>query len=46
MGIVPRERAEDGRNGADFSIEILGSRRPAVIATAPLVDADGARMRG
>jgi dimethylglycine dehydrogenase len=43
MGMVPRERVE---NGADFSIEILGQRRPAVIATMPLVDSDGARMRG
>jgi dimethylglycine dehydrogenase len=47
LGMVPRERAEDGAgNGADFSIEILGRRRPAAIATTPLVDADGARMRG
>ncbi len=43
MGLVPRERAEDG---TAFTIEILGQRRPAVIATTPLVDADGARMRG
>jgi dimethylglycine dehydrogenase len=43
LGMVARERAE---NGASFSIEILGRRRPATIATTPLVDADGARMRG
>jgi dimethylglycine dehydrogenase len=47
MGMVPRERAESGAgNGADFSIEILGRRRPATVATRALVDADGARMRG
>jgi dimethylglycine dehydrogenase len=42
LGMIPRERA----NGGDFTIEILGRRRPARIATTPLVDADGARMRG
>jgi dimethylglycine dehydrogenase len=43
MGMVPRGRVE---NGAEFSVEILGQRRPARIATTALVDADGARMRG
>ncbi len=43
LGLVPRERAEDG---AAFEIEILGNRRRAVLTTTPLVDADGTRMRG
>ncbi|MEM6622946.1 MAG: FAD-dependent oxidoreductase [Pseudomonadota bacterium] len=43
LGLIPRERVEEG---ADFDIEILGNRRKATIHTTPLVDADGARMRG
>ncbi|MEM7742586.1 MAG: FAD-dependent oxidoreductase [Pseudomonadota bacterium] len=43
LGLIPRERAEEG---ATFDIEILGARRQATIHTKPLVDADGARMRG
>jgi len=43
LGLIPRERAEDG---AAFDIEILGARRRARVHTTPLVDADGARMRG
>jgi dimethylglycine dehydrogenase len=43
LGLIPRERVVEG---AKFQIEILGSRRTAVIHTTYLVDADGARMRG
>jgi len=43
LGLIPRERVAEG---ADFEIEILGMRRRAVVTTTPLVDADGARMRG
>jgi dimethylglycine dehydrogenase len=43
LGFLPRERAEPG---TAVEIEILGEMRPAVMAAAPLFDADGARMRG
>ncbi len=43
MGFLPAGRARDG---LAVEIEILGERRPAVLVTAPLFDADGARMRG
>ncbi|MEM7190324.1 MAG: aminomethyltransferase family protein, partial [Pseudomonadota bacterium] len=43
LGLIPRERMAEG---AEFEIEILGVRRKARIHTTPLVDADGARMRG
>lgn len=43
MGFVPTERAVDG---LAVEIEILGERRPAVLVTEALFDADGARMRG
>ena len=42
LGFVPTDRAVEG---AAFTIEILGERRPARIITTPLVDPDGARMR-
>ncbi|HEX9585748.1 MAG TPA: glycine cleavage T C-terminal barrel domain-containing protein, partial [Gammaproteobacteria bacterium] len=29
-----------------FEVEILGNRRPATLAPAPVFDPDGARMRG
>jgi dimethylglycine dehydrogenase len=42
-GYVPRANAEtSGR----WEIEILGERRPATLASAPLFDPNGARMRG
>jgi dimethylglycine dehydrogenase len=43
LGLLPRERAVDG---AEFTIEILGERRQAVVHTAPLFDPDHSRMRG
>ena len=43
MALIPAEEARDGRQ---FEIEILGRRRPAMITSTHLVDADGARMRG
>ena len=43
LGLIPRERVAEG---AEFDIEILGDRRRATVQTTPLVDADGARMRG
>ncbi|AMY69145.1 GcvT family protein [Frigidibacter mobilis] len=43
LGFVPAELAQDG---LAVEIEILGERRPARLVTAPLWDADGARMRG
>jgi dimethylglycine dehydrogenase len=43
MGFVPAGRVSDG---LPVEIEILGERRPAVLVTEPLFDADGARMRG
>ena len=43
LGFLPRERIADG---AEFSIEILGARRKAVVRTLPLFDPDAARMRG
>jgi dimethylglycine dehydrogenase len=43
MGYVPRELAQED-NG--FTIEIIGSRRPARPQRTPLFDPEGARMRG
>ena len=43
IGLIPRERVAEG---ATFEIEILGQRRRATVHTTPLVDSDGARMRG
>ncbi|MGB8813067.1 MAG: FAD-dependent oxidoreductase, partial [Paracoccaceae bacterium] len=43
MGFVPTASAVDGLK---VEIEILGERRPAVLVTEPLFDADGSRMRG
>ena len=43
LGLIPRERVIEGTT---FEIEILGRRRKATIHTTPLVDTDGARMRG
>jgi dimethylglycine dehydrogenase len=43
LGLVPAELIE---HGARFEIEILGDMRPAVLATRPLFDPDGERMRG
>jgi dimethylglycine dehydrogenase len=43
LGFIPRELIRDGEA---FEIEILGDRRPATVTTQPLVDPDGARMRG
>ena len=43
LGFLPAEIAVDG---LAVEIEILGERRPARLVTAPLWDADGARMRG
>lgn len=43
LGFVPTERLVDG---AGFEIEILGERRPAVVRTSALFDADASRMRG
>ncbi|MEM7424421.1 MAG: aminomethyltransferase family protein, partial [Pseudomonadota bacterium] len=43
LALIP---ADEARAGAEFEIEILGDRCPAVLTETPLVDADGARMRG
>ncbi|MDJ0627339.1 MAG: FAD-dependent oxidoreductase [Rhodobacter sp.] len=43
IGFLPRERIADGEA---FEIEILGSRRRAVVHTAPLFDPQASRMRG
>jgi dimethylglycine dehydrogenase len=43
MGFVPTDRVAEG---LQVHIEILGEKRPAVLVTTPLFDADGARMRG
>ena len=43
IGFLPLKSIADG---AEFEIEILGSRRRAVVHQTPLVDADGSRMRG
>jgi dimethylglycine dehydrogenase len=43
MGFLPADRIA---GSPDVEIEILGERRPARMLTAPLWDADGARMRG
>ena len=43
IGFLPVERIADG---LEVEIEILGQMRKAKLITAPLFDADGARMRG
>ncbi|MEM9248282.1 MAG: FAD-dependent oxidoreductase [Pseudomonadota bacterium] len=43
LGLVPRAHAQPG---TAVEIEILGEMTPARIASAPLFDPDGARMRG
>ncbi|MFN3261712.1 MAG: FAD-dependent oxidoreductase [Pikeienuella sp.] len=43
LGLVPAALAAPG---LEAEIEILGERRPARLLSAPLFDADGARMRG
>ena len=43
LGFLPNEAAVPG---TEARIEILGSRRPAVVLECPLFDPDGARMRG
>ena len=43
FGLIPKEHA---REGLAVEIEILGERRPATLITAPIFDADGARLRG
>jgi dimethylglycine dehydrogenase len=43
LGFLPRERIAEG---AEFTIEILGKRRKAVVRSVPLFDSDAARMRG
>jgi dimethylglycine dehydrogenase len=43
MGFVPSGQVAEG---LAVHIEILGEKRPAVLVTEPLFDADGARMRG
>lgn len=43
LGFVPQDRAQEG---LEVEIEIMGQMRPARLITAPLFDADGARMRG
>ncbi len=43
LGFLPRAHASPG---TEVEIEILGTRHAARVATAPLFDADGARMRG
>lgn len=43
LGFVPQDRAQEG---LEVEIEIMGQMRPAGLITAPLFDADGARMRG
>ncbi len=43
MGFLPTDQATEGR---EVEIEILGQMCKARVITAPLFDADGARMRG
>ncbi len=43
LGFVPRERAAPG---TEVEIEILGERRPAIVAADTLFDPAGARLRG
>ncbi|MAU52309.1 MAG: glycine cleavage system protein T [Roseovarius sp.] len=43
LALIPRERAQPG---LEAEIEILGERRAARLLTEPLLDAEGARMRG
>ncbi len=43
LGFVPTDRIAEG---AQFEIEILGEMRPATLITQPLLDPEGARMRG
>ncbi|MBO6638836.1 MAG: GcvT family protein [Roseitalea sp.] len=45
QGYVPAALAEHGDQGM-FEIEVLGVRRPAVIAVQPPFDPEGQRMRG
>jgi dimethylglycine dehydrogenase len=43
IGFLPIERIEEG---AEFTVEILGKRRPARVHLAPLFDPEAKRMRG
>jgi len=43
LGLVPRELAREGER---FEIEILGELRPATLISEPLLDPQGARLRG
>ena len=43
LGFVPTGRVAEGLK---VEIEILGEKRPAVLVTSPLFDADASRMRG
>jgi len=43
LGFVPVDMIAEG---AEFEIEILGEMRPAALITQPLLDPEGARMRG
>ena len=43
LGFVPRERSAPG---TEVEIEILGERRPAIVAADTLFDPAGARLRG
>ncbi len=43
LGFLPCALIEQGRA---VEIEILGERRPATVATEPLLDPAGQRMRG
>ncbi|MEQ8400634.1 MAG: FAD-dependent oxidoreductase [Roseitalea porphyridii] len=45
QGYVPAQLSEHGDTGL-FEIEVLGVRRPAVIAVEPPFDPEGKRMRG
>ena len=39
-------KAEAHDPGADYAIELLGTRRPARVQAEPLFDPNGERMRG
>ena len=43
LALVPRDGIAEG---AEFEVEILGEMRPATLATRPLFDPGGERMRG
>ena len=43
LGLLPRSLADENN---PFEIEILGERRAARLCNEPLLDPDGARMRG